>query len=88
MNFHCFICKETFNLSKDSIKHLKRIHFLRDNTTPIGCIIIENCEKTFNTFRGLTNHVAPFSHIEVIQHTVNNIFFHVNLEKLIIILNF
>lgn len=74
MDFYCFLCGATFILSKEAIKHLKKIHFIKDNTEPITCIV-RNCRKTFNTFSGLSNHAANFNHVEVIQHRINNIIF-------------
>lgn len=74
MKFYCFLCSETFTTSKEAIKHLKKKHFMQDNTESIKCLV-ENCEKTFNTFRGLSSHIATFNHVDVIQHQIVNIIF-------------
>lgn len=61
MNYSCFKCDETFVSSKEAISHLKRTHFLIDNFEPIKCIV-KRCDKTFNTFRGLSSHLNSFDH--------------------------
>lgn len=83
MNFTCFVCSEKFNLSTEAIKHLKQIHFIKDNTDTISCIVA-NCGKTFNTFNGLRKHVLKFNHADVIQHLITNIFVHITSKKLFI----
>lgn len=32
-----------------------------DNTEPIKCVV-KNCEKSYNTFRGLSYHLNTFDH--------------------------
>lgn len=61
MEFNCFRCNEIFNSSKDVIVHLKRVHFMLDNTEPIKCVV-KNCEKSYNTFKGLSHHLKTFGH--------------------------
>lgn len=61
MNFYCFHCGDTFDSSNEAIKHLKRVHFLIDNSDSIKCVV-RHCEKTYNTFKGLSNHLKVFDH--------------------------
>lgn len=64
MGFYCFKCNKTFGSSKETIKHLRKNHFMIDNVEPIRCIV-EQCDNTFNTFRGLSNHLTSFDHHEL-----------------------
>lgn len=61
MIFYCFRCANLFDSSKEAIQHLKRVHFLIDNSEPIECVV-KYCKKTFNTFKGLSNHLRVFDH--------------------------
>lgn len=61
MNFHCFRCEEIFSSSKEAISHLKKIHFMIDNTDPIQCVV-KNCTKTYSTFKALALHLKKFDH--------------------------
>lgn len=55
------MCSEEFTKAARVISHLKRVHFMIDNSEPINCIV-RNCEKSFNTFKGLSNHIKTFDH--------------------------
>lgn len=61
MDFVCFKCNKTFDSDKETIKHLRRTHFLIDNIEPIRCVV-KHCDKTYNTFKGLSNHLSSFDH--------------------------
>lgn len=62
MDFHCFVCPETFSDIKDIFTHLKKVHFFRDNAQELECVLIRGvysskCVSKFNTFSGLRKHV-------------------------------
>lgn len=61
MDFSCFKCDETFVSGKETVVHLKRIHFMIDNVEPIKCVV-KYCDKTYNTFKGLSTHLNSFDH--------------------------
>lgn len=67
MSFNCFRCAKTFLLENEAISHLKKDHFIIDNVSPIKCLI-KNCERTYNTIKGLRCHLNNFDH-ESIQVT-------------------
>lgn len=56
-----FICKTYFDNVQNCFAHFKNVHFLRDNAQNIQCIVNstegEVCDKSYNTFGGLRNHV-------------------------------
>lgn len=57
MEFKCFECLEIFSDGKSAIKHLKVIHFIKDNTNPIYCLKNNGCKNHFSTFRNLKKHM-------------------------------
>lgn len=61
MDFYCFVCENKFISEKDAITHLRKDHFLVDNVNPINCIV-QNCAKTYNTFKGLKHHLKNSVH--------------------------
>lgn len=61
MVFFCSKCGKTFFSEKETITHLKKDHFIIDNVDPINCIV-KNCSKTYNTFKGLQNHLKTCVH--------------------------
>lgn len=61
MSFYCFRCEKIFIIENEAISHLKKDHNMLDNVSPIRCVI-RNCEKTYNTFRGLRNHLKNINH--------------------------
>lgn len=76
MDFYCFRCNKEFASSREAIVHLKKIHFLIDNTDPIKCVV-KNCTKTYNTFKGLAAHVKAVDHKNVREMNVC----HISTEK-------
>lgn len=61
MEFFCFKCDKTFTSGNETIKHLKKNHFMVDNVEPIKCVF-KQCAKRFNTFKGLSYHIKSFDH--------------------------
>lgn len=61
MDFHCIFCEKDFISQKQTISHLKKVHFVVDNSIPINCIV-KNCLRSFNTFNGLNYHLKTFDH--------------------------
>lgn len=66
MDFNCFKCESSFTTSKQAVNHLKRDHFMVANSEPIKCIV-KCCEKSFNTFGGLNNHLKIFDHSKFVN---------------------
>lgn len=66
MDYFCFRCNDEFTSSKEAIAHLKKIHFMIDNTDPIQCVV-KNCTKVYNTFKGLAAHLKKFDH-QIVKH--------------------
>lgn len=55
----CYLCQQTFCNSPDAVKHLKIMHFVKENVNKIFCIVRteeDRCPKMFQTFRGMTTH--------------------------------
>lgn len=84
MDFQCFKCFNTFSSANETIKHLKKDHFICENTDPIKCIANNKCTKEYLTFGGLRNHIKkciPGNQANVSKHVIFiyidwNIFFY------------
>lgn len=61
MDLHCFRCTNSFQSTKEAIRHLRNDHCMVDNCSPMKCLA-KNCERTYNTFKGLSNHLDTFNH--------------------------
>lgn len=59
--YFCYRCDLSFETQNETIKHMRRDHFVIDNTTPIKCVV-RNCEKSYHTFSSLRNHLRTFQH--------------------------
>lgn len=61
MDFVCFVCKKYFCDSKQIVNHLKCIHFIRDGTSNINCVVSHidgyKCDKKYKTFASLKSHM-------------------------------
>lgn len=60
MNFQCKLnCMNTYFASNtEAIKHLKKIHKIKEKKDLIGCTVKNSiCGKSFQTFKGLSSHV-------------------------------
>lgn len=79
MKFQCFRCKKDFSLEKEVISHLKKVHFMIDNVSPIKCVV-KNCEKSYNTFKGLSSHLKIFNHLDIDE--VNTIYYSSEISKM------
>lgn len=56
--FKCFACEKKFKDVKVTIDHLKFVHFIKDNTTEMRCVIDGNsCSDTFYRFDLLKKHL-------------------------------
>lgn len=55
MEYQCFVCLNIFSNEKDAIKHLKKIHFIKENIDPIYCL--KKCKYFCLTFRQLRIHM-------------------------------
>lgn len=55
MEYQCFVCLNLFSDEKDAIKHLKNIHFIKENINPIYCL--KKCKYYCLTFRQLKIHM-------------------------------
>lgn len=67
MEFKCFDCPELFSDEKSAIKHLKIIHFIKDNKKSIYCLKNNGCKEFFSTFRHLKVHMKSCKPIEVLK---------------------
>lgn len=56
MNFHCFRCDEEFEAINEAIKHLKNVHHIVDNNSPIKCLK-KNCSRTYFSIKTLKSHL-------------------------------
>lgn len=65
MDFKCFECPELFSDEKKAIKHLKTIHFAKDNTKSIYCLKNNECKYSTFTFRQLKIHMKSCAENEV-----------------------
>lgn len=63
MEFKCFKCFELFSEEKIAIKHLKIIHFIKENKYPIWCLKNNGCKNQFLTFRQLKNHMKSCTEV-------------------------
>lgn len=59
--FYCFKCKKDFSSDNETIKHLKKNHFMVEKSEAIKCIV-QQCDYTFLTFDGLRKHLKSFDH--------------------------
>lgn len=60
MEFECYLCNKVFSDTSDIIKHLKKIHFIKENINEIRCLF-PKCEKNFDTFNALRQHIKKCS---------------------------
>lgn len=69
MEFQCFVCLNIFADETEAIKHLKKIHFIKENINPIHCL--KKCKYFCLTFRQLRIHMKSCqSNVSVeTQHT-------------------
>lgn len=65
MNFKCFVCSELFSSDKMAIKHLKIIHFIKDNKEPIYCLKNNGCQYHSFTLRQVKVHMKSCIENEV-----------------------
>lgn len=61
MDYKCDICNCEFEDLKSCFAHLKRVHFIWDNSQNIKCVVNffggEKCGKSYNTYDSLRKHV-------------------------------
>lgn len=68
MKLKCFKCDNTFSNLDVIIKHLKYVHFLKDNACALKCLVHKKvgvCEQTFKTFAALKKHVVSCAKTKV-----------------------
>lgn len=62
MELKCYLCDKIFPDISDIIKHLKKIHFVRENINEI-CCLTPKCDKNFDTFNALRQHTKKCSDV-------------------------
>lgn len=60
--YKCFCCSKKFATEKDILKHLKDKkerggHEIIENSGRIYCVVDNDCDRQFFTFKGLTRHL-------------------------------
>lgn len=78
MEFKCFECCEEFPEEKVVVKHMKIIHFIKDNKTSIFCLKNNGCREQFSTFRNLKSHMKSCV-IKVQELYIERICFELNV---------
>lgn len=57
MNLNCYICNEKFTDITHGFKHLKVVHFVKENADEKLFCLATNCTKTYYTFDSLRAHI-------------------------------
>lgn len=85
MNLRCFICFQKYSDIPNIFKHLKTIHFLRDNFHDFQCLVepetgYHQCVKSFKTYDSLRAHVKKCKpKLKIIEETSDT--FHSNASN-------
>lgn len=80
MDFTCFHCFKPFSLIEDLIKHLKKIHRIKNNSQDLKCPVNLkkklSCNKsvrTFDAFKKHANVCVNLKHISEIEQGVRSL---------------
>lgn len=79
--FKCFLCDLKSPVANDIIKHLQKLHGIKENTDRIFCISDYDCEKGFLSYRALRKHISVCK----VSHMV---FFHASPIRMFVVFVF
>lgn len=74
MDLRCYLCKKRLSGLSEANKHLKIVHFVRENLDEMCCLVdlknrTQKCTKTYKTFKSMNEHVKKCS----LQNTVEKV---------------